>query len=541
MYVAKLNKSIVVTLLAVVSTAGASAVRAQPASGIDPLVVRLNGAAAIARDVVPFVWNQQGYGAVNIGQVNLLDRNATACLDFGDEFGPAFDFLGQACLGVRVRSHLRFVNINLPMNANTLAASFLAATAPNGRVQGTLNMPGASLNTVLRVRVNLIAALPNFIPANLVDDVTDFFTIQDDFAITMNGLSLVARATVARSGNILSVTNLEQFTPTIGNVTLTDSAGLVAIANFVSVAVNQFFGLPGSGTVDSLARTLVNNTIRDNADIREMVRDSVNDALAAATRARGFAASLPNTDAIPMAVSLAMNSLATRVNNLRTDWNMTVTASGSTITLPFGYTYLARTAQNLDAVPAAGDMQAFLPLTMFDKFAFELARKGWFNRTMTLPPIGTAPQFQIMMTPSGTPRAQSVPGTPQQIRWTLPIALANAPGSPANAPVLNNVTATMDVVLNLDVDDRNGLTASVAAVTLNNLTGTVRIGNQTINVAVIQPLIQNAIRGALSGALPVLTLVPKVTSIMDPFAVELASVSVGSQYVGVALSLVNAN
>ena len=533
-----INKSVVAALALAAMMTGPAAF-GQPASGIDPMIVRLNGGSAIAEDVIPFVWDQQGFGAVDMGQVNLLDRNATACLDFGDVFGAFFDPLGRLCVGVRVRSHLRSVSIDLPMDEDTLAASFLAATAPAGRAQTAIDMPGAALDTVMRVRVNLVAELPSFVPANIADDVEDFFTIQDDFAIGMDGLDLTVRATVARSGNSLSVTALEQFTPTIGAVAFTDSSGLVAIANFVSVSINQFFGLPGSGTVNSFARTLVNNTIRDNAEIRNMVQDSINDALRAAGRSLGNSTSLPNTDLIALSVGIGMNSFATRVNDLRSDWNMTVTATGTTIVLPFAYSYLARTAQNINTIATSGDLQAFLPLTMFDKVGFELARKGWFHRTITIPANAATPSFNVVVTPTGTPRAQSVAGSAQQIRWTLPIALANAPGAPAGSPTLTGVTASMSVVINLNVDNRNGLTASVASIALTNLAGTLQVGNTTVNLAAIQGLIQTAIRNALSGALPVVTLVPKVTNIMQPFAISLGTISVGSQYVNVPLTLVN--
>lgn len=541
----------ILAVLAVVSLATMPAALGQPASGIDPMVVRLNGASAIAEDVIPFVWDQQNFGSVDMGQVNLLDRNATACLDFGDVFGPFFDPLGRICLGVRVRSHLRSVSVDLPMDGDTLTASFLTATAPNGRVQGAIDMPGAALDTVMRVRVNLVAQLPNFIPADLVDDVVAFFTIQDDFAIGMDGLDLAVRATVSRSGNTLSVTNLEQFTPTVGSVTFTDSAGLVAIANFVSVGINQFFGLPGSGTVNSFARTLVNNTIRDNADIREMVQDSINDGLAAAGRSMGNSATLPNIDAIPLSVGIGMNSFATRVNDLRTDWNMTVAATGTTVALPFTYSYLARTAQNLNNVAASGDVQAFLPLSMFDKFGFELARKGLMHQTISIPsmaiPINlvnppaliSTPTFNVQVAPTSTPRALAVAGQPQQVKLQLSMSLSNPTGTPANAPRLNNVAAVVELILSLDVDDRNGLSASIAGVNLASLTGSVTFGGRTINISAFTNIIRSTLRNAIDTDLPSLTLVPKITNIMNPFAIELGTVSVGSQYVTVPLTLVN--
>ena len=507
-----------------------------PPNGIDPVVVRLNGTSAITQDVIPTIVDQQNLGHFEMGRVNLLNTTANITVDFGDSFGSFFDFLGDFTFGVTFESFLRSVEIDLPVDDDTIVAQFRTATAPNGRVRATINVPNGTLDTTLRVRTRLNVDLPDFIPAELENGVMAITNVTDDFPIGVDGVSLTMQVLLAQSGTGVTINTVEAFTPQVGSVSVSDATGLVNLASDFSIAINRIFGLPGTGSVNAFATTLTNNIIRDNQDIRNMFRNSANTALNQMSRIRGYSASLPNINGVPLSVSAGLGSFSTRINSLTTNWNLNVQATGDIVNPALTYSYLARTAQTLTDAPAAGDMQAFLPLSLFDKFGHELARKGVFSMLLPIPATSGAPAFNIQVSVNGTPRA-TVSGT-SSIKWRIPIGLANSGTLAANTPRLSNVTATLEVIMSLDVDNRNGLTATMDDISLVSITGTVRIGTSTIAASGLRTLLEDNIFDGLASTLPSLTVVPKVVNLAAPFAVSIGTVTVGSQYVTVPLSVV---
>ena len=522
--------------LAVVSAATAAWAQSPPPNGIDPVVVRLNGTTALTQDVIPAIVDQQNLGHFEMGRVNLLNTTANVTVDFGDTFGSFFDFLGDFTFGVTFESFLRSVTIDIPIDEDSIAGQFRTATAPSGRVRATINVPDATLDTTLRVRTRLNVDLPDFIPAELENGIMAITNITDDFPIGVDGLSMTMVVVLTQGTSSISISSVETFTPQVGSVSVSDSSGLVNLASDFSVAINRVFGLPGTGSVSSLATTLTNNIIRNNQDIRNMFRNSANTALNQASRVRGYSGSLPNIDAIPLSASYALGSFSTRINSMSTNWNVNVLATGEIVNPSLTYTYLARTAQTLTTVAGAGDMQAFLPLSLFDKFGHELARKGFFSITVGLPASSATSAFSVKVDVNGTPRA-TASGT-NRIKWQIPIGLSNAGTLAKNTPRLENVTATLKVIISLNVDDRNGLAVSIDDVSLASLAGTVRVGNQTVPAANLRAMLEDEIFDGLASDLPSLTIVPKVMNLAAPFAVSLGNVTVGSQYVNVPLTLV---
>ena len=152
---------------------------AGPASGIDPVVVRLNGCDAITGDLVPYLVQQEGLGQIELDRIDLLNTSASLSIDFGDTFGSWFNYLGTFNASVSFRTFLPGVSINIPVDSNSITATFRDAPNDAGRIRAEIDIPNATLTTTLSVRTSLNVTLPRWIPRRMRRTIRNLTRVSD--------------------------------------------------------------------------------------------------------------------------------------------------------------------------------------------------------------------------------------------------------------------------------------------------------------------------------------------------------------------------
>jgi hypothetical protein len=503
---------------------GAGAASAQPTTGIDNAVVRINTLGAVNEEVIPFLAEQAGIDDIEIPGFTLYDQTFN------------FSIAGFQLANVRFRSRVGDVNISLPVDDETFAAAFAGNGAANtGSVTCAVDIPDATLSTSLHLTTSCSSPLVDWLPAN----IRSMFRISESFYFDVEGVQLDLAGGVTRSGNNLRV-QVSSFSASVDDVSIEDSGYVTEVINFFGRGACQVFGQSGTCTVNQAATKLANALLKRG----DIVKNEISNVLTAAVKNQGqFGATspVPMPDGQLAIATVSLQSLHTRANpnRMMTDWSLGFSGSGEAFP-DLAYTYQTRGAQTPANEPIAGDMQVWLPLSMFDKAMYELLQSGVFSEPISTPAFAVniggravnVPTMALDLVNPSVPRAMKAPGTNDQVLIQFTGGLQGGGGS-ATA----NLQATIQARVRIQTTGTD-IRWELVSATVTGLTGSVSLGGLTIALpAAVTNSISSAVQDAVSEHASSTRLIRRAVALGEGWELQIGTVNIGTRYVRVPLTV----
>lgn len=512
---------------AVMLLTGSGAVVAQPATGIDNAVVRINTLGAVNEEVIPYLADQAGLDDIQIPGFTLYDQTFN------------FNIMGFQLANVRFRMRVGNVNISLPVDSESFAAAFAGNGAANtGSVNCSVEIPDAELNTSLNLFTSCNSPLLSWLPA----DIRNRFNLSETFFFDVEGVEMDVSAAVTRSGSNLRV-SISDFSASVDEVSIEDSLFITEVINFFGRGACQVFGQTGTCTVNQAATRLANQLLQRG----DLVEDAVSDLITQAVRNQGqFGVTnpipLPGGELAVGTVGLQTFHTRANPNRLMTEWSLGFSGSGEQFP-NLEYTYLNRGTQTPANEAAAGDMQVWLPLSMFDKAMYELLQAGTFSQPVAIPAqnirMGTqtirVPAMSLNLVNPSVPRATKAPGTNDQVQLQFSGGLAGSAGT-ASA----NLSATIQVRVRVQTTG-NDIRWQLVSADVSGLTGSITMGGVTIPSSALPPAVLASIRSSVQSAATEHSsstrLIRRAVNLGDGWELGIGTVNIGAKYVRVPLTI----
>lgn len=514
----------------------------------DPLLVRLNGTQVLTGTLLPLAAPSVPQLHQSLGSLPVASYPMTV---------PVID------VGLAVESWISDLRFDLPVEPDDLTADFLDAQAPRGRLLLNFDFNGATLSFKFHVRTRATSNV-----SNLVSTFTQqrMLGLDEVFTVKVSRLRGGIDLRLARSSNAVVIDAVHGHHVQVGTVSVGDSGWLTEIASFV-LGFDKLFNVVGASDVDSATTKLANHLLATRVDLRETIRAHANVGLSAlATQQfpqQGLA--LPTGGLLLYNAALAdiatasgpANSLGTAI----TTWNVPIDARPDGAVPALAYSRAARPVENVAQVPEQGHAQLFLPWTFLDLVAFELVQAGVLRAVPVPDPDGGGPlqAFTMHVVPTSVPRVQPDAANPDIVVISFAARMENAvlgtfatsgtigglpapvrPG-PSQPIEISTVDANAGVHLyaRFGAGPGSGVWMSVQSVALTDLSGQIRYGTASANLAPQRLLLQNAINAMLQqrgmGRIP---LAPRVMQLPSPFVLALGAPAPGPQYLRLPLTVI---
>lgn len=497
----------------------------------EDVVVRINGTGAITKTVIPVAAAQSGLLTKDVARIDVADYSVTL-----------------QGFGGRVKTWASDIKLRFPIESNDLTAAFKAAANNKARVDSTYNFDKGNLKLKFHVRSTPKSPLGSLVPAF----VKQYLQVKDTFNIELDGVSGQLNFTARKTGTGAEIETVNSFTVQLTKVSVSDTAGLTKIANAL-LGLNRLFNVTGANSVNQAATKLVNKILKSDLGLETRVKGVANEAMKKVTSAQFAMQPIAVAPASKIVFSTSFQSMRSRSNDAKSEWRIGMAASPGNQVPGLPFETPVRPAETIDQVPAAGDLQVFVPYSLIDKGMYEALQAG-ILKTIDVPSAangGVGAGFKMHLTPTETPRSRRDPSNPSQILLEFAAKMEDTtvatinpipPGGLPRPGSINvrtvNGSAKVTVVCRLGSNALSGVFVDILSVTLDNLSGQLRAGVAVTNLANFRPALQTVITNALQARMPRLTLMARTVTISAPLQAQAGIPSAGNRYIRLPISIV---
>ncbi|MFN0136467.1 MAG: hypothetical protein ACKVS9_10185 [Phycisphaerae bacterium] len=530
------------TSLIALITLAQSAAAQTPATGIDPAVIRINaqGITQLGEEGVPYLLDAAGLDHVSIAGQSLFDQTITM------DLGLPWPFDGIDNAAVRVRVNRGTTTLDIPLDADSVQFSLQGNGAANtGQVRCVVDAPDASVCTSIRIRVECSHPLLNLVPP----DVRGFFNLDDTFVICACGANIDATVGVSKTASNQFAFAISSLAASVDCIEIEHSGLLDEIIDTLGLAACTIMGQPGGDCSLNTAATRLANHLLKGANTNT-VRNAISSAVSNAVRGVGDIGGTVNVG-FPgnqqLAFGTVLSNFNTAVNRFVAEWNLSAQRSSGAAFPNLSYSYLARTAQTPSSEAAAGDMQVWLPLSLFDKTAFELLKTGMLSGSFATPAANVniggvpvaVPSMTVSLSSPGLPRAVADAANPAGVRFAMAAGFQGT-GASASCSLSSSLSVRLAVI-----ESQRDLSWQLISIAASEPTGTLTIGGTTYSFSQLPSTLRSQIRLSMQNAMQsqwqqmagTAKLMDNVIDLGDGWELGISGVQVGSRYLRVNFNI----